>query len=113
MAVLLVSVVLGVIFAVFGTQNTAPVDLNFGGYVLAGVPMYLAVLIPLLIGLVLALFLHIARDLSQRLTISEQKDKIKNLKQELAEVTKSAHKYQLESTRLKSENGDSGDEDSI
>ncbi len=113
MATLLVAVALGVIFAVFSTQNTAPISLNFGQYVLPNIPTYLAILIPLLAGLGIALFLHIARDLSQRLTISEQKDAIKNLKKEVAEVTKEAHKFQLESTRLKSENGHTDDEDSI
>ncbi len=109
----MISVALGVVFAIFSTQNTGPVTLNFGSYVLSNIPLYLAILVPLLGGLILALLLHIVRDLSQRLTISEQKDKIKNLKRELAEVTKEAHKFQLESTRLKSENGNSADEDSI
>jgi hypothetical protein len=104
---------LGVIFAIFATQNTGSVSLNFGDYVLNNIPTYLVVLTPLLIGLALALLFHIARDLSQKLTINEQKDDIRNLKKQLAEVTKIAHKYQLESTKLKSENGSPVDEDSI
>jgi uncharacterized integral membrane protein len=113
MATLLASVALGVLFALFATQNTSPVTLNFGGRTLANIPIYLAILIPLLTGLTLALLFHIVKGLSQNLTISEQKDQMKNLKKELAEVTKDAHKFQLENTKLKTENGNPEDEDSI
>jgi uncharacterized integral membrane protein len=113
MFALLVSVALGVLFAVFATQNTGPVSLNLGGHHIANIPLYLAVLVPLLIGLLMALFFHLIKDLSQSLTINEQKDQIKNLKKEVAEITKEAHKFQLESSKLKEKNGDAGDGDSI
>lgn len=112
MTALLTSVVLGVIFAFFSTQNTGPISLNFGEYTFT-IPTYLAILVPTIIALTLAYFFHIARDLSQKLTISEQKDNIRDLKKQLAEVTKIAHKYQLESTKLKSENSSPIDDDSI
>lgn len=113
MAVLLISVVLGVLFAFFATQNTGSVALNFLSYTLPNVPIYLAIIVPLLIGLVIAYFAHIAKDLSQNLTINEQKDDIKNLKKELVEVTKIAHKFQVENSHLKNENGSPTDPDSI
>jgi len=110
---LLIAVGLGVLFAIFGTQNTIPVTLHFAGRTLPNIPLYLAVLVPLLIGLILALLFHIFRDLSQSLTINEQKDEIKRLKKEIAEVTKDAHKFQLENTKIKSENETPADADSI
>lgn len=113
MVTLITAVVLGVIFAIFSTQNTGPVTLNIGGHILQNIPVYLVILVPLLSGLLLAFLFHITKDLSQNLTINEQKDDIKKLKNDLAEVTKQAHKFELESTKLKEQNGDAEDEDSI
>lgn len=113
MATLISVVALGVLFAVFATQNTALVSLNIGTYVINQVPLYFAILVPLLIGLLLAFLFHIFKDLSRSLTINEQKDEIKKLKKEIAEVTKDAHKFQLENTKIKSENDEPADADSI
>ncbi len=113
MVTLLSAVTLGILFAIFATQNTGPVSLNFGNFVISSVPVYLIILVPLLIGLLLALFFHLAKDLSQSLTINEQKDEIKKDKQDLAEITKSSHKFEVENAKIKTENGEPTDENSI
>jgi uncharacterized integral membrane protein len=112
MLTLLVAVILGTVFAVFGTQNTGNLMLNFGSYSL-NVPTYLAVLTPLIAGLVFAYFIYLARNLSQSLTVNEQKDKIKKLTEELAETTKTAHKLQLENVKLKKDYNVPQDNNSI
>jgi len=113
MLTLLVTVVLGILFAIFATQNTGFVTLNFGGYVIQDIPIYLVVLIPLLVGTLLSFFLHLAKDLSQSMTINEEKGRIANLKTQLAEVTKTVHKLEIENTKLKKETGKGKDENSI
>lgn len=113
MVTLLITVALGIFFAIFATQNVGLVSLNFAGFTLSSIPIYLVVLIPLLIGLLLAMFMHILKDLSQSLTINKQKDENKNLKKDLAETTKSAHKFELENAKIKTENGETDDENAI
>ncbi len=113
MLTLLTTVVLGVIFAIFATQNTEGVAVNFGNYTLSNIPIYLVILVPLLIGLLLAYFIYVIRDLSQNLTIDEQKEKMQRLKKELAEVAKAAHKFQVENIKIKKENGEPTDPNSI
>lgn len=113
MVTLFSAVALSILFSIFATQNTGPVTINFGDYVVPNIPVYLVILIPLLIGLILAIFFHMTKNLSQSLTINEQKDEIKKLKKELAEVTKSAHQFEIENAKIKSENGIEKDEDSI
>lgn len=113
MVTLLVAVTLATIFAIFATQNTGAVTLNFGNYLIPGVPVYLAVLVPLLSGLIFAWFFHMAKNLSQSMTINEKRDEIKRLKKELAEVTKSAHQFEIENIKFKSENGTPEDENSL
>lgn len=112
MLVLLITAVLGTAFAIFATQNTSTVDLNFGRYFIPSVPIYLVVLVPLLLGLLVAYILHIMNILSHGMTIDEQKKEIKNLKSVLAEMTKKAHKLELENIKIKKDNGDF-DEDSL
>lgn len=113
MFTLLTTVFLGILFAIFATQNSGPVTLNFGNYILKEVPIYLVTLVPLLIGTLLTFFLHLAKDLSQRMTINEDKGRIKNLKIQLAEITKVAHKLELENTKFRNEVGKVKDENSI
>lgn len=113
MLTLVVAIGAAVALAIFATQNTGATSLNFGSYQISNIPVYLAVLIPLFAGVIIAFFLHIARDLSQSLTINEDKDRIRNLKKNLAEITKVAHKLELENIKLKSENGAPKDENSI
>lgn len=110
---LLITVLLAGLFALFATQNTQVADLNFGGYVIKGLPMYLIILVPLVLGLLASYFIYVAYSLSTRLTINEQKDKIRRLSQEKAEITKKFHKLELELTSLKAKNGEAVDEDSI
>src|SRR3989304_1793546 len=105
MIMLLLTVALGTAFAVFATQNTGAVDLNFGKYFIPGIPIYLLVLIPLLFGIMIAFLFHALRTLSYDLNESEQKKEIRRLKEELAEMTKKAHKLELENVRFKKENG--------
>ena len=113
MFTLLTTVVIGIFFAIFATQNTEAITLNFGEYVLPNLPVYLAVLTPLLIGLLVGFFMYTLRDLSDDLTINEYQEKIKKLKNDLAETTQKAHKLQIENSKLKKEVGRGKDENSI
>ena len=113
MLTVVITVILGLGFALFATQNTHSVDLNFGKYYLPSVPVYLVTLIPLIIGLVTSLVIHAAKDLSRGMTIDEQKKEIKKLNVENAELTKNVHQLELENTKLKAKNGEEDDENSI
>ena len=113
MLILVIIVLLGFAFAIFATQNTSVITLYFGKFVLGNIPLYLSILIPFLLGVILTTFLHIARDLSQRLTISEQKEKLKNNTAEIADLTKKAHKLELENVKLKKNTDKEFDEESF
>ncbi len=76
-------------------------------------PIYLAILTPLLIGLLLGFIIYVLKDLSKDLTIREHRDRIKNLKKDLAEITRKAHKLEIENNKLKGELGKDQDENSI
>src|SRR4030043_1716685 len=105
MLVLVVAIIFGLAFAVFANFNTQPVDINFIKYVLRGVPLYLVILAPLLIGVFVSYIVYLIRALSSDLTVSEYKDEVKKLKAELTEVTKEAHQLELENTKIKAKGG--------
>lgn len=109
---LVITVVIALGFALFATQNTSLVDISFGSYILPNVPLYLVMLLPLILGLLASLVIHTAKDLSQSLTINEQKEEIEKLKEENTRLTQQLHKSELENTKMKAEKGEF-DEDSI
>lgn len=113
MLTLLLTVGLSIIFSIFATQNTSAVSLNFANYISPSIPVYLAILIPVLLTIVVALFIQGIKNFAMKHMISNQKNTIKNLKRELAEVTKEYHKMELENAKFKNELGEPVDEDSI
>jgi len=114
MLALVITVILGLGFALFATQNTAPVSIYVGGNTLSNVPIYLVILLSIVLTLLICGFIYLLRSLSSSLTISEKDEDIKKTRGELAEVTKQAHKLELENTKLKAELGrQDEDEDAI
>ena len=114
MLTLVITVILGLGFALFATQNTGPVSIYVGDNTLSNIPLYLVILLSIVFTLLLSGFIYLLRSLSSSLTISEKEEDIKKKKEELAEVTKQAHKLELENTKLKAELGkEDEDEDAI
>lgn len=113
MLTLILTAVMSILFAIFATQNTGLVDLNFGNYFVTTIPIYIAILIPILLSLVISFTLQLINNFANILTIRNQKKTIKNLKRELAEVTKELHKSELENVKFKAELGEPKDANSI
>ena len=113
MIILAIIVLLGLAFSLFATQNTNEITLRFGSYVLRDIPVYLTILVPFFLGVFLTTFLQIAKDLSQKLTINEQKDKLKKNNESIAELTKQLHKLELENVKLKKNTDEEFDEESF
>ncbi|WKZ25501.1 MAG: hypothetical protein QY322_03890 [bacterium] len=113
MFILFLAALLGILFSIFATLNTSPIILNFGYFTLPNVPVYLAILVPVLLTLVASLGVQIIRNLTSTLKIKSQKNTIKSLKRELAEVTKKCHKLELENAEFKNEVGEPTDTNSI
>jgi uncharacterized integral membrane protein len=110
MLTLVITVLLGLGFALFATQNTTPVSIYVGSNTFADIPLYLVILLSILLPLLISGFIYLLRSLSSSLTLSEKEEDIKKTKQELAEITKQAHKLEIENTKLRAELG-KGDED--
>lgn len=113
MATLVVTVALGVAFAIFATQNTAPVSINLIFLQISAVPLFLVALIPLLIGLLASFLIHILSEIASSITLDEKQKELKGTKEENAELVKRVHKLELENTKLKAQTGEEFDEESF
>lgn len=113
MFILFLTVLLSILFSIFATLNTSLITLNFGYFAIPNTPVYLAILVPVLLTLVASLGVQLIRNLTSILKIKNQNNTIKTLKRELAEVTKSNHKLELENAKFKGENGEPEDTNSI
>jgi uncharacterized integral membrane protein len=69
MLALLITVIFGLGIGYFATQNITPITIQFGDYVLEGVPLFAVILGSLLVGLVMAYILYLARSVSSKVTI--------------------------------------------
>ncbi|KKQ42932.1 MAG: hypothetical protein US60_C0010G0021 [Microgenomates group bacterium GW2011_GWC1_37_8] len=105
MLVLVLVIIFGVAFSYFATQNTGGITIYLGSYTLGNIPLYLVVLGSMAICLSIAGLIYLLKNLSSSLTISEKESELRDVKKELAEITKHAHKLELENTKLKAKAG--------
>lgn len=113
MLILFLAIVLSIIFSIFATQNTGLITLYFYKFSLPNIPIYIVILASILLAFVISLIVQLLKNLTSSMTISNQKNRIKVLKRELAEVTREFHKNELENAKFKNELGEPQDENSI
>ena len=97
---LLVLVICGIGIAFFSTQNTQTVDVLFGEYMIAKVPVYMVVLVTFCLGVLVSYILSTMNTLSASMKLHGKDAKIKEDKREIADLTRRLHKLELENERL-------------
>ncbi|MCL4339230.1 lipopolysaccharide assembly protein LapA domain-containing protein [Patescibacteria group bacterium] len=111
MIVLLVTIVFGLGFAYFATQNTLSVTIHISNFTFYGIPLYLVILGSLLVGIILATIIHIIDSLTNFLILRKKENTLKELKKTIAQLIKRVHQLELTSEKQKEENGDGETED--
>lgn len=111
MLALLLYIAFGLVFGYFATLNTTLVSVNFGTSSLNDFPMYIIILLSFGIGVLFATIFYFLKLYSiQRLLNKKDKESLA-YDREIAELTKSAHKLEIENTRLKTKNGEEIEDD--
>ena len=105
MIALILFVIVGILFALFATYNTAVVTLSFGQFLQYPTPLYRALLAAFLLGLLLASIFHILKSIRMGFTVRKFKGERKETQNEIAELTKRIHKLELENEHLKTQDG--------
>ena len=101
MLVLLIAVIFGLAIGYFATQNTTPVTIQVGYYVLQDVPLYLVIVGSLLVGLFIAWILYFARTVSSKVTIYGKEHAVRKARQTVAELEQRIYNLELENARLR------------
>ena len=111
MLALLLYIGFGLIFGYFATLNTATVSVHFGSSSVESVPMYVLILLSFGVGVLFATIFYLMKLFGiQRLLNKRDKESLAYDK-EIAELTKLAHKLEIENTRLKTKNGEETEDD--
>jgi uncharacterized integral membrane protein len=103
MVVSLFTLVLGLVIGYFATQNTTPVALQFGDYILADIPLYVVAVGSMLLGLFIAWIFYFARTVSSALTIYGKDSAMKKAKQTVAELEQRVGELEDENHQLKND----------
>lgn len=103
MLVTLFTVVLGLVIGYFATQNTTPVALQFGDYILADIPLYFVAVGSMLLGLFIAWIFYFARSVSSALTIYGKNSAMKKAKQAVGNLEQQVRELEAENQQLKND----------
>jgi uncharacterized integral membrane protein len=102
MLVLILGVIFGLAAGYFATQNTAPVTIELGQYVIKEVPLYMVIIGALLVGLFVAWILYLAKVLSSRVTIYGKDTEVRKARRTIVDLEQRCHELEEENGRLKS-----------
>lgn len=101
MLALLVAVIFGLAVGFFATQNTTPVTVQLADYALEEVPLYVVIVGSLLLGLLIAWILYIARTVSSTLTIYGKEQVVKKTRRTVADLEQRVRELEAENARLR------------
>lgn len=105
MIALLVTILFGLVFAYFATLNVSAVTVNFGQFILHGIPIYIVVLGSLLLGIILSTLIYAVDSISNHLILRKKENTIKELKKTTAELIKRIHQVEISLDGVKIQNG--------
>ena len=86
MLAIFLAVIFGLGVGYFATENTTPVALRFGEFVVENVPLYLVAVGSLLAGLIIAWLFYLARTVTSMTTFSKVRDTNTTLERGMADL---------------------------
>lgn len=102
----MLSLIIGAIVALFifffAFQNSQTVTVQFLGYVLNNIPLYLVVMLSILAGVILSLVISIPGAISGALNMFNKDRKIKSTQKTLEKTINKVKNLETENTKLKS-----------
>jgi len=102
---LILTTIVGLVFAYLATQNTVRVDLNLSGYVL-NIPIYLVALGSLLIGFLISSIVSIIDSISAFFTIHDKDHKIRVGQRTVGQLEDRIQQLEIENAQLKGQKGE-------
>lgn len=98
-ATLIITIFFGLIIAFFATQNTGFVSIKFLEYAVS-VPVYIAVIGGLLIGLLFSWIISVGKDIGNSFTLRGKEHKITDYKKENEDLLRQIHQLEIRNAKL-------------
>lgn len=111
---LIIYLILAIVYGYFATQNTGLITLKFASYKIDQIPLYAALGVTLLLGLLFSWLIGLFGSLATTLKIMGKEHKIQDDKKTIRELTRKINQLELDNAKLTGEiKGGSKDPDSI
>lgn len=98
---LIILLVFGSVMAYLSLENTLAVPVTLFGYTFPHVPLFFVIIGSMLGGILLAYVIHLVQSLFTALILRSKDKKIRDERNELAELTKKYHQLEIENAELK------------
>jgi uncharacterized integral membrane protein len=100
MFVFIFTLLFSAVVAYFALQNTTPITLHLASYELPNIPVYLAMLGSLVLGLLFAWMVHLLKAISSSSAMRGKNKELKEEKKENLELIKQMHQLELKNSKL-------------
>ncbi len=101
MITLILILLVGGVFVYLAQNNLMPVTLHIGQTVITNIPLFYIIIGSLLTGLFLAYLIHLVNSIFIAFSMHGKDTKIKQGKNEIADLTKRVHQLEIENEKLK------------
>lgn len=110
MLALLIAVIFGLAVGYFATQNITPVTIRVAEYAIEEVPLYVVIVGSMLVGLLIAWILYLARSLSSTITIYGKDTEVRKARRTVVDLEHRVQELEVENARLKTKYPSPSDE---
>ena len=101
MITLILILLVGGVFVYLAQNNLTPVTLHVGSTVITNIPLFYIIIGSILTGLTVAFLIHLVNSIFVSFSLHVKDSKIKQAKNDIADLTKRVHQLELENERLK------------
>lgn len=101
MSILIIAVIFGLWFTFFATQNNMPVNLQFAGYTLPSIPLYMVALGALLVGLLISWVINMFEGAASFFKIHSKDQSLHKMDSELDKLRAKIQTLEVENAELK------------
>lgn len=113
MITLILIILVGGVFVYLAQNNLAQVTLHVGSTVISNLPLFYVIIGSILTGLIVAYLIHLVNSIFVSFSMHGKDSKIKQAKNEIAELIKRVHQLELENEKLKNNSSEPDDPNAL
>lgn len=103
MLLLIILLIIGSGLVYISKYNFVLVSVNFGFFIIDGIPLFYVIVGSILFGLILSYLVYFVNSISTSFTLRGKNNQIKKEQKEVLELTKRVHQLELENERQKND----------